>query len=50
MAALKPVQPTVCNEKKVWTEICKIAMAVPTRKQLENAKIKAEKMQKVFKK
>ncbi len=29
MAALKPVQPSVCDDSRVWKKICKTVMSKP---------------------
>lgn len=50
MAALKPVQPSVCTDPKIWKEICEMVMKVPTQEQLKKAEERAKKFSKVMKK
>ena len=50
MAALKPIQPSICDDPKVWKEICKVAMTKPDPKKVEELKRLAEKFKKVIKK
>lgn len=50
MAALKPIQPSVCTDKRTWEEICKTALAVPTKEKLEELKKEAEKFKNLVKK
>ncbi len=50
MAALKPVQPSVCNDPKVWKKICSSVMSKPDPKKIEDLEKLAEKFKKVIKK
>lgn len=50
MAALKPVQPSVCDDSRVWKKICKTVMSKPDPKKIEELEKLAEKFKKVIKK
>ena len=49
MAALKPVQPSICDDFKGWKEICKTVMTKPDPKKIEELKQMSEKFKKVIK-
>lgn len=48
MAALKPVQPSVCTDPKIWNEICKSVTSKPDPKKIEELRKEAEKFKKVM--
>ena len=50
MAALKPVQPSVCDDSRVWKKISKTVMSKPDPKKIEELEKLAEKFKKVIKK
>lgn len=50
MAALKPVQPSVCDDSRIWEKICKTVMSKPDPKKIEELEKLAEKFKKVIKK
>ena len=50
MAALKPVQPSVCDDSRVLKKICKTVMSKPDPKKIEELEKLAEKFKKVIKK
>lgn len=50
MAALKPVQPSVCDDSRIWEKICKTVMSKPDPKKVEELEKLAEKFKKVIKK
>ena len=50
MAVIKPIQSSVCTNLTVWNAICEIAAAKPTVEQIDNAKLRSKKFDKVFKK
>ncbi len=49
MAALKPVQPSICDDFKVLKEICKSVMNKPEPKKIKELKQLSEKFKKVIK-
>ena len=50
MAALKPVQSSVCTEPKVWKEICESVMKSPSKEAQNRAKDLSKKFSKVVRK
>ena len=47
MAALKPIQPSVCNDIKIWKQICNTVNKPITSEQIEKAKKRSEQFKKV---
>lgn len=50
MAALKPVQPSVCDDPKVWKKLCDLVLQPPTQEQLKKAEERVKKFKRVIKK
>ena len=50
MATLKPIQPSVCSDRKIWSEICAKAASAPNPAQIEKLRKDSEKFKKVVKK
>lgn len=49
MLVIKPNQASVCTQKEVWNEMCKIAVTKPTEAQIKKAEKRSRKFSKVFK-
>ncbi len=50
MATLKPVQPSVCDDYRIWEKICNTVMSKPDPKKIEELEKLTEKFKKVIKK
>jgi hypothetical protein len=50
MAAIKPIQSSVCTNSTVWNTMCEIASEKPTNEQIIKANLRSQKFSKVFKK
>jgi hypothetical protein len=47
MAIVKPVQPSVVNDVKIWKQILQAVLKKPTASQILSAKLRSERFKKV---
>ena len=47
MATVKPVQPSLVNDVKIWKQILQTVLKKPTSSQIEAAKLRSERFKKV---
>ncbi|MCR5124650.1 MAG: hypothetical protein K6B43_05590 [Treponema sp.] len=47
MAIVKPVQPSVVNDVKIWKQILQTVLKKPTDSQIQSAKQRSERFKKV---
>ncbi|WP_159100041.1 hypothetical protein [Treponema saccharophilum] len=47
MAIVKPVQPSVVNDVKIWKQILQAVLKKPTASQIQSAKLRSERFKKV---